>query len=385
VVTGTFDNASTPRFRLFRSLPFSRLVKCVADARGERPRSISLVLLAWVPLALLSAAEGRLTEGSLSFTDDVAVHVRLLVELPILVYCRRFVDKLCGLAVEYFPRAGMVDVEHQGDYQARIANVARQRDSRLLMLGSLALAYLISWVEFRASSGLDWWRGSPHELSLAGAWYYLVARPLVVSQLLVWIWTLVLWTRLLRSLLSLPLKLSAYHPDAAAGLGPILRSHLPFATLAFAAGTDVAGGLANVLRHSNVSVLHYKVAALLFVGSVTLLLLAPLVIAFPAIFRARQAALLERGELACVMSRKMDEQSDRAIQENAPDSYFPLFDSYWSLTESTVLVTRTRALPITKNYVLIFAGAAALPILLAALTRIPAKQAIGQIVALLTL
>jgi hypothetical protein len=253
------------------------------------------------------------------------------------------------------------------------------------MLGSLVLAYLVSWVEFRTSSGIDWWRGTPHALSLAGAWYYLVARPLVVSQLLVWIWTLVLWARLLRSLISLPLKLSAYHPDSVAGLGPILRAHLPFAALAFAASTDVAGGLANALRNTDVSVLHYKVAALLFVGSVTLALLAPLAIAFPAIFRARQSALLERGELACVMSRKMDEQSDRAIEENAPDKYYPLFDSYWSLTESTILVTRTRALPITKNYVLLYVAAAALPILLAALTRIPAKQAIAQIVSLLTL
>ena len=385
MVTNTFDNASAPRFKLFRSLPFSRFATRVAHARGERPRSISLVLLSWVPLALLSAAAGRLVEGPRPFTDDIAVHVRLLVELPVLIYCRRFVDRLSALAVEYFPRAGMVDAEQRAEYRERIERIERQRDSRLVMLGSLVLSYLVSWVEFRTSGGFDGWRGAPHELSIAGAWYYLVARPLVVSQLLVWIWTLVLWTRLLRSLISLPLRLSAYHPDAAAGLGPILRAHLPFAALAFAAGTDVAGGLANTLANSNVSVMHYKLAALLFVSGVTVALLAPLVLAFPAIFRARQAALLERGELACVMSRKMDEQSGRAIEENAPDSYFPLFDSYWSLTESTVLVTRTRPLPITKNYALLYVAAAALPILLAALTRIPAKQAIGQIVGLLAL
>jgi hypothetical protein len=83
------------------------------------------------------------------------------------------------------------------------------------------------------------------------------------------------------------------------------------------------------------------------------------------------------------MSRKMDEQSNRAIGEGAPESYYPLFDSYWSLTESTILVTRTRPLPITKPYLLLFLGAAAVPILLAALTRIPAKQAFGQILTLL--
>ncbi len=152
---------------------------------------------------------------------------------------------------------------------------------------------------------------------------YAVARPLVVSQILAWFWTPILWARLLRSLLALPLKLTAYHPDMAAGLSPLLRAHLPFAALAFALSTDVAGGLANVLLYTDVPVLDYKTAALLFVGALTVLLLLPLVLAIPAIFHARQTALLERGELACIMSRKMDEQKQPRHRGGRAGLYFP--------------------------------------------------------------
>jgi hypothetical protein len=384
LVTGTFDSAGIPAFKLFRKQPFKRLARPPRGAHAHSTRTLSLVLLAWVPLALLSGWEGRLNGVPRSFTDDVAVHARLLIELPVLLYCRRFVDELCGIAIEYFPVAGMVDARHRDAYRARLERIASQRDSWLSLIVVIGLSYFASWFEFKVSAGFDWWRGPPHQLSLAGTWYYFVARPLVVSQILAWFWSLILWARLLRSLLALPLRLSAYHPDMAAGLSPLLRAHIPFAALAFALSTDVAGGLANALLHTAVPVLHYRTAALLFVAGLTLALLSPLVLAIPALFRARQAALLERGELACIMSRKMDEQSNRAIAEDAPASYFPLFDSYWSLTESTILVTRTRPLPITKPYVLLFLGAAALPILLAALTRIPAKQAFGQILSLLT-
>ena len=51
-----------------------------------------------------------------------------------------------------------------------------------LALGFVALAYFASWLELRISHGVDWWRGAPNQLSLAGAWYYVVARPLVLTS-----------------------------------------------------------------------------------------------------------------------------------------------------------------------------------------------------------
>ena len=169
LATGTFDSVANPDFWLFRRLPFGRFARRLR-ARSHGTRTLWLVLLAWAPLAVLSGWEGRLSAAPRSFTDDVAVQARLLIELPVLLYCRRFVDRLCGLAVGYFPLAGMVDPRRERDYRARRAGVARRRDSLLPLIAIVGLSYLASLTEFRVNSGVDWWRGAPHQLSLAGAW-----------------------------------------------------------------------------------------------------------------------------------------------------------------------------------------------------------------------
>jgi hypothetical protein len=52
-----------------------------------RRRVLVISLVAWLPLALLSALEGHLLGGrNLSFLRDLESHVRFLVALPVLIH-----------------------------------------------------------------------------------------------------------------------------------------------------------------------------------------------------------------------------------------------------------------------------------------------------------
>ena len=58
-------------------------------------RVVVMVLLAWLPLLALSAAEGHAWGGSLTlaFLDDIEIHVRLLLALPLLIVAEMVVHQ----------------------------------------------------------------------------------------------------------------------------------------------------------------------------------------------------------------------------------------------------------------------------------------------------
>ena len=58
-------------------------------------RVLAMVLLAWVPLLLLSVAEGHAWGDRirLPFLHDVELHVRLLIALPLLILAEIFVHQ----------------------------------------------------------------------------------------------------------------------------------------------------------------------------------------------------------------------------------------------------------------------------------------------------
>ena len=81
-----------PLFQLLRRAHLSDDALTLA-----RQRIIVISLLAWLPLLVLSALEGKALGGSaaIPFLLDVEVHVRFLVAMPLLIAAELVVHKRC--------------------------------------------------------------------------------------------------------------------------------------------------------------------------------------------------------------------------------------------------------------------------------------------------
>ena len=73
-------------------------------------RIIVLTAVAWVPLLLLSIAEGAAWGGrvTLPFVYDVDMHVRLLLALPLLIAAELLVNRRLGPTVRAFVNRGVI-------------------------------------------------------------------------------------------------------------------------------------------------------------------------------------------------------------------------------------------------------------------------------------
>ena len=94
-------------------------------------RIIVLSLVAWLPLLILSLAEGRAWGGGVQvpFLMDVDVHARFLLALPLFIVAELLVHQRMRLVVERFVKRGLVPDEAIGQFDGAIAAAMRLRNS----------------------------------------------------------------------------------------------------------------------------------------------------------------------------------------------------------------------------------------------------------------
>jgi hypothetical protein len=186
------------------------------DPMGEAPerppvrRALLFAALAWLPLAVLAAVAGEFLagdSGSLAFTRDLTVHIRLLLALPVLLLVEPFVRARLELVVRYLGKSDLIAADEKPRWEAALETARRRRDSVVLEVLLLVAALALSiWGTFgdtldvRSGLRMGAWRwesgGAP---SLAGWWYALVSGPIVLYHVLRWLLRIGLWALLLRS------------------------------------------------------------------------------------------------------------------------------------------------------------------------------------------
>ena len=143
-----------------------------------RRRIVVSVLLAWVPLLVLSLAEGHAWAGSvtLPFFHDIEMHVRLLLALPLLIMAELVVHRRMRPVVGQFMTRGLVTHEARAKFDAAIASAMRWRNSIAAEVLLIAIVYVVG-VGFiwRTQVALDVtsWHGVPVD----GKSHPLLAEP----------------------------------------------------------------------------------------------------------------------------------------------------------------------------------------------------------------
>jgi hypothetical protein len=349
-----------------------------------RQRVIVIALLAWLPLAGLSALEGRLLDGSVAvpFLLDAEVHIRFLVAMPLLIIAELVVHRRMRPLVQQFLERNLIPESAMARFEAAIASAFRLRNSVLAEVLLIVLVYGVGvLIVFRYYTSLDtttWYTAPSAEgskLSLAGIWYCYVSLPIFQFLLVRWYFRLFIWTRFLWKLSRIELSLVPTHPDRVGGLGFLANTVYAFAVLAVAHGALLAGQLANRIFFLGAELTQFYPEIAVMVAFLLCAVLGPLLVFTFQLAQAKRTGLREYGTLT---ERYVREFDAKWLRGGAPaDEAFVGSADIQSLADlgnSYEVVRTMRLAPVTKEAILRLAAATLAPIVPLALTMMPLEQ-----------
>jgi len=349
-----------------------------------RQRVIVIALLAWLPLAGLSALEGRLLDGSVAvpFLLDAEVHIRFLVAMPLLIIAELVVHRRMRPLVQQFLERNLIPESAMARFEAAIASAFRLRNSVLAEVLLIVLVYGVGvLIVFRYYTSLDtttWYTAPSAEgskLSLAGIWYCYVSLPIFQFLLVRWYFRLFIWTRFLWKLSRIELSLIPTNPDRVGGLGFLANTVYAFAVLAVAHGALLAGQLANRIFFLGAELTQFYPEIAVMVAFLLCAVLGPLLVFTFQLAQAKRTGLREYGTLT---ERYVREFDAKWLRGGAPaDEAFVGSADIQSLADlgnSYEVVRTMRLAPVTKEAILRLAAATLAPIVPLALTMMPLEQ-----------
>ena len=349
-----------------------------------RRRIVVISALAWLPLLVLSAIEGRLLDGTVGvpFLFDVEVHIRYLAVLPLLIAAELVVHRRLRPLLQQFLERNLIPEGALPQFEAAVESAFRLRNSVLAEVLLIAFVYgfgiMVVWRHSAILATTTWYATPAPDgatLSLAGMWYGFVSLPLFQFLLCRWYFRLFIWTRFLWQVSRIELSLVPTHPDRVGGLGFLANTAYAFAVLAVAHGAMVAGVVANRIVYLGASLTQFKVEIAVVVVFVLLLLLGPLLVFTFQLAQAKRTGLREYGTLA---ERYVREFDAKWLRGGAPHDE-PLvgsgdIQSLADLGNSYEVVRTMRIAPITRDAVVRLGAATLVPITPLLLTMMPLEE-----------
>lgn len=376
-----------PLFQLWRRSHLS-------DEVGNMPhrRAAAAVLLAWVPLLLLSLAEGRAWGRiELPFLRDLELHARLLVAMPLLILAELVVHRRMRLVVRQFVEDGLIPEASRGRFGLAVASALRLRNSPwaeiLLVLLVYGIGVFVVW-RTRLTLDVSSWYGVVADgqlrLTAAGWWLAAVSLPLFQFLLLRWYFRLFIWARFLWQVSRIRLELIPTHPDRCGGLGFLSLVRVAFAPFLFAQGVLLAGMIADRIFFGGASLLEFEVEIAGVVALMVCVILGPLCVFSPQLEAAENRGRREYGTLAQRYARGFDHKWLRGGAR--PDEVLigsPDIQSLADMGNSFAIVEDMRWAPFTLKTVLHLAATTLLPVLPLTLTMFSAQELLARLLKVL--
>jgi hypothetical protein len=358
-----------------------------------RRRIVIISMVAWLPLLVLSALDGRLLGGGVAvpFLFDLEVHVRYLVVLPLVIAAELVVHRRLRPVLDQFMERNLIPERAVPRFEAAVASAVRLRNSMFAEILLLAVVYgfgiLVVWRHYSALTTTTWYATPStrnYVLSPAGWWYGLVSLPLFQFLMYRWYFRLFIWARFLWQVSRIELSLIPTHPDRVGGLGFLGSTAYAFAMLAVAHGAMLAGLLASRIFFLGASLLEFKVEIGVLVAFVLVLLLGPLLVFVSQLAQAKRTGLREYGTLA---ERYVREFDAKWVRGRAPADE-PLvgsadIQSLADLGNSYEVVKSMRLSPITRDAIVRLGAATLAPIVPLLLTLMPFEDLIKMLFGIL--
>jgi hypothetical protein len=348
-------------------------------------RLIIITLLAWVPLLLLSTLSP--SAGGVSrfyFLQDVEVHVRFLVALPVLVAAELMVHSRMRPIVHRFVERRIVMPQDLSRFERAIESAKSLRNSIPLEIGLLLIVYTVGlWLwHTRIAIGAPTWYARPGgrwNLTPAGIWYVFVSIPILQFLLLRWYLRLTIWFRFLWQVSRIGLNLIPTHPDRCAGLAFLGSGAYAFGPVLFAQGSMLAGVVASRVLYRGDSLTSFKLQIGGFIVFFVMAILGPLAMFTPAMARAKRKGLADYGLLA---QRYVQNFEQKWLLGNSTEDPLGSADiqSLADLDNSFAIVREMRSIPFGLQDITRLAAATAAPLLPLLLTVFSPEELIMRII-----
>jgi hypothetical protein len=256
-----------------------------------------IVLLCWLPLALLSFFQLGFNPFFLLFVRDVATHVRFLFVFPILLIARQLVNKSFSRTIHMFYDSKIITESNRNEFEDKINWLIKCRDSIIVDVLLIVLVYYTFYVRMQGISDLPDayapWVRYEGNISIAGWWYIIFSLPLLQLMLYRWLYSIIIWIIFLRKISRIDLKLSSLHPDGMGGLGFLKYTQLSFFPIALAFSSLVAAATSNMIIFSGGSMRDFPVLIGALLVFVFLLFIVPLLVFLPLLARVKRKYFLE--------------------------------------------------------------------------------------------
>jgi hypothetical protein len=355
VMSGTADVNE----ELFDGGPITRWERSLGLARSGRTwaakRTLLAILIGWVPLAILAAAQFLLfaDESGKSFFSDIAVHARFLVAVPALIFAEAECIPRLGRIVNHFADTGLIIESDKARFQAAVSSTRRLLASIIGDVVLLGLVYLVVAalaLYLSTDAFIPWHRrgSSGSGFSPAGWWHTLVSLPLLLLILFGWLWRVVVWTRFLFLMSRLDLRLIPGHPDRVGGLMFVSLSLRGFRLVSFACGAVVAGSIASRHMREGTQSLDFKNLVIGLLVFLLVLFAGPLTIFIKKLRETERRGFLEYGALARAVGREFEAKwlaQNSIVNEKSLE--VPDFSATTDLYAVTANVYALRSLPFT--------------------------------------
>ncbi|HWV89153.1 MAG TPA: hypothetical protein VNZ59_03630 [Burkholderiales bacterium] len=365
----------------------SGLVRPPAGRVGRR--ILAFIVVAWLPLAVLTLAGGSAFGGvEVPFAADLGAHVRLLLALPLLIAAELIVHQRVRATVRQFIDRGIIVPADRARFDAILASVMRLRNSATIEIALAVLAITIGYWVWRERMTLHvgtWYvavdASGGESLTAAGWWYAFVSLNLFRFVLLRWYFRLFVWYVFLWRVSRLPLRLNPLHPDRAGGLGFIGSSVFAFVPVLVAQTAVLAGVIGDRILHEGVKLPAFYMEIASAVGLLMAVVLAPLPFFIFQLARAKREGTREYGLLAM---RYADEFRDKWMGGRRPAGE-PLvgsadFQSLADLAGAHDVLREMRVLPFSMQTIVRLAIVIAVPYLPLVLAMIPLEELLVRLI-----
>lgn len=377
-----------PLFQLFVR---SRLSTPALGWLGRR--IISMILLTWLPLLVLSAFSKQAMVGvQMPFVYDIATHVRFLLGLPLLMVAELVAHKRLRPVVAQFLEREIIRADIRPRFDDCIASALKWRNSLVIEMALLLLALTMGPPIFLDLTGLNgnatvWYAqgmSSSWQWSPAGYWMAHISLPVYQFILLRWLFRIMIWSRFLWQVSRLDLRLIPTHPDHAAGLGFLSGSVAAFIPLLLSQSAVLSAVLADRILYSGAALIAFKVEVVTFVVLFLLLVLGPLSVFSPALYRSKRQGLLSYGTLA---SRYVSEFDNKWLHGGAGPKEALIgsgdIQSLADLNNSFEVIRNMQVFPFGRQAVTQVTVAILLPLLPLLLTMISLEDLLKRLIGIL--
>lgn len=356
------------------------------DGRGVVKQAAVLAAVTWVPLLLLSLAQGLVLAPGVKvpFLRDLLIHVRFLVALPLLVLAQAMIDRWCGKALEHILTSGLVKGEDEPRVVAAVRTVSALRESAVLEVAIVLLAYARSIVMLVSGmwEPVSSWRVLPLSgaLSAAGWWFLLVSFPLFSFLLYRWLWGFFIWALFLWRLSWVPLQLIPTHPDRAGGLAFLGDIQMRFGPGVAAVGALLAAFIGERALAQGAPVAHAQAMLIGFVIAATVIVLVPLAVFAPRLVACRTQGLLDYAVLGHQYTEAF---AGKWVGERPPEGE-PLLgtsdiQSLADLANSFEVIRRMRIVPFDLTVLAVVLAAAVVPLLPLIFAVVPVADVLRRV------